>query len=59
MEEEMSVTNELKVSLLETYTMLQEIKAASKEENPVLEYKLKKVTAQLNALDVNTTNLEL
>ena len=51
--------NELTVQLIDLYTILQEIKTGCKEENPILNYKIRKVEAQLHSIGVNTDNLKL
>ena len=50
---------ELTTNLINQYTMLQEIKAANKEDNPVLDYKIKATVAQLASLGVNVEDLTL
>ena len=50
---------EMIVNTIEKYSMLQRIKAAGKEENPVLDYEIKVCEAQLHSLGVNTEDLKL
>ncbi len=50
---------EMKTTLIDQYTDLQEIKQANKEENPVLEYKITAVAAKLESLGVNVEKLKL
>ena len=57
MDEMGQTNNELTVHLIETYSMLQRIKADEKGENPTLDYELKKVEVQLHSVGVNTDNL--
>ena len=44
---------------IRNYTRLQRIKAASREENPVLEYEIRESEAILHSLGVNTDDLKL
>lgn len=50
---------ELKTTLIDQFTDYQEIKKANKEENPVLEYKIKKVAAKLASLGISVEDLTL
>ncbi len=50
---------EMKANLIGQFTMLQEIKKASKEENAILDYKIKTVAAKLSSLGVNVEDLTL
>ena len=50
---------ETKTNLIDQFTMLQEIKKANKEENAILDYKIKTVAAKLSSLGVNVEDLTL
>lgn len=50
---------EMKTVLIDQYCDYQEIKKANKEENAVLEYKIKNTAAKLSSLGVNTEELVL
>ena len=50
---------ELKTILIDQFTDYQEIKKANVEENPVLEYKIKTVSAKLASLGVSVEDLTL
>lgn len=50
---------EMKTVLIDQFTDYQEVKKASKEENPVLAYKIKKIAAKLSSLGVNVEDLTL
>ena len=50
---------EMRTTLIDQYTDYQEIKKANKEENPVLEYKIKACAAKLQSLGVNVEDLTL
>ncbi len=50
---------EMKTNLIDQFTMLQEIKKANKEENAILDYKIKTVAAKLSSLGVNVEDLTL
>ena len=49
----------MKANLIDQFTMLQEIKKANKEENAILDYKIKTVAAKLSSLGVNVKDLTL
>lgn len=59
MEEEMATSDELKVRLAEKYIMLQEIKAHNKEENLILDYRIREVEAQLHILGESLDDYKL
>ena len=50
---------EMKTILIDQYSDYQEVKQACKEENPVLEYKIKRIAAKLSFLGVNVEDLTL
>ena len=52
--------DEMKTSLIDQFTMLQEIKQANDgHENKALDYKIKVLTAKLSALGINVEDLTL
>ena len=44
---------------IQKYSMLQRIKAASKEENPVLDYEIRITEITLHSMGVNTDDLKI
>lgn len=57
MEIEMNSNNELIKDEIKNYTMLQRIKAANKEPNPVLDYEIRQSEVILHSFGVNTDDL--
>ena len=50
---------EMKTIYIDQFCDLQQIKAANREENKVLDYQIKKLSAKLESLGVNVENLTL
>ena len=50
---------EMRCVFIDQYCDLQQIKAANKEENKILDYQIKRMAAKLEALGVNVENLTL
>ena len=48
---------EMKTVLIDQYCDYQEIKRGNKEENAVLDYKIKKTAVKLSLLEINTEEL--